>query len=255
MQKSDFKYNLPMYLLLAGLTFSSATGFAAEIDSDEEVNPDPYESVNRSIYKFNDTVDRNVLKPAAQAYRTVIPEPIRFVTGNFFSNLGEIPIIFNDILQLNGKRALLDTTRFLVNSTVGIFGIADVAGMIGIEKNNADFGQTLGKWGFNSGPYIVLPFFGPSSGRDAIGFVVDRQVDPVSNLDHIPTRNATTLYRMVDTRSNLLDASKLLDEMALDPYLQMREAYFQRRQNSINKAKAQDVPLKSNTPESQPTAQ
>lgn len=159
MQKSDFKYNLPMYLLLAGLTFSSATGFAAEIDSDEEVNPDPYESVNRSIYKFNDTVDRNVLKPAAQAYRTVIPEPIRFVTGNFFSNLGEIPIIFNDILQLNGKRALLDTTRFLVNSTVGIFGIADVAGMIGIEKNNADFGQTLGKWGFNSGPYIVLPFF------------------------------------------------------------------------------------------------
>lgn len=248
MKNANFKRKLPIALFVLGLTFSATSSAAVEMDNDEEINPDPYESVNRSIFKFNDTVDRAVFKPVAEAYRTVVPEPIRFVTGNFFSNLGEIPTIFNDVLQLNGKRFLLDTTRFLVNSTVGIFGIADVAGMIGIEKNNADFGQTLGKWGFSSGPYIVLPFFGPSSGRDTIGFIVDRQVEPISTIDHIPTRNSTTLYRIVDKRSNLLDATKLLDDIALDPYLQMREAYFQNRQNSINKAKAQDIPLKSNTP-------
>lgn len=198
-------------------------------------NNDPLEGMNRGIYKFNDVADKAVIKPIAGAYKAVLPSPVRSGVNNFFGNISTFISVINDILQFKFDKAMTGAGRFVINSTFGVAGLVDVASMDGIEKRNEDFGQTLGHWGMGSGPYVVLPFFGPSSIRDATGFAVDFFVfDPIAYVDDPRTRNTTRALMFVDRRAQLLPGSDLLDEAALDPYAFMRDAYFQRRQSQIH---------------------
>jgi phospholipid-binding lipoprotein MlaA len=194
---------------------------------------DPLEGYNRAMYKFNDAVDTAVLKPVAKGYDAVVPDPISQGVSNFFSNLNDITVIINDLLQGKFAQAGRDTHRFVVNTTVGVGGIFDVASLTGLNKNNEDFGQTLGVWGAEPGAYIVLPFFGPRNVRDSFGLVGDILTDPVTYVEHDETRWAFTGTRVIDTRANLLKAEKVLDEAALDEYSYVRDAYMQRRQSLV----------------------
>ncbi|MDJ0831872.1 MAG: VacJ family lipoprotein [Gammaproteobacteria bacterium] len=193
---------------------------------------DPFESYNRAMYKFNDSLDRVVLKPVAEGYVNVTPTPVRKGVTNFFSNLDDVVVVVNDVLQLKLVQAASDLTRFVVNSTLGIAGIFDVASPMGLRKHNEDFGQTLGRWGVGSGPYLVLPYFGPSSPRDGVGLYVDlSEIDPRFNqIDDNATRNTLVALNVVNTRAGLLNASSILDVAALDPYIFTRDAWKQRRQ-------------------------
>ena len=202
---------------------------------------DPFEEFNRSMYSFNSKVDSYALKPLAKGYDAITPTPVQKGVSNFFSNLDDVVVIFNDILQLKPGQFLSDTGRFLVNSTVGLYGLIDWASDIGLEKHNEDFGQTLGYWGIPDGPYLVLPLFGPSSVRDTGGTLVDRSyVDPVYNEVHegmpFPERDSTVSLSLVvidavDRRAKLLKAESIQREAALDPYIFIRDAYLQRRRS------------------------
>ncbi len=204
---------------------------------------DPFESFNRSMYSFNETIDEYALKPVAQGYTKITPVPVRKGVGNFFSNLDDVVVIFNDLLQLKIGQFFSDIGRVVVNSTVGIYGLIDWASDMGLEKHDEDFGQTLGYWGLSSGPYLVLPFFGPSSVRDTGGLLTDRlTVNPISNEVHegtpFPDRPndvnlGLTLIDAVDTRARLLGAGRVLGIAALDPYIFVRDAYLQRRENLV----------------------
>ncbi|MBS55532.1 MAG: hypothetical protein CMD64_01660 [Gammaproteobacteria bacterium] len=194
---------------------------------------DPLEPMNRAIFEFNEIVDDNVLKPIAKGYKYVTPDPVEVGISNFFSNLGEIGTITNDLLQLKFSQAGRDTMRFFLNSTLGIFGIFDVATPLGLSKNKEDFGQTLGFWGVPDGPYLVLPFLGPSSFRDGPSMIVDYELSPVEQLHHEERQVLQTLD-IVDTRARLLRATKILDTAAKDKYIFIRESYLQKRESQVN---------------------
>ncbi|HEX9391748.1 MAG TPA: VacJ family lipoprotein [Usitatibacteraceae bacterium] len=194
---------------------------------------DPFESINRATYKFNDVVDKAVLTPVAKGYQAVTPEFVRTGISNVFSNIGDVATAFNNLLQGKGEDAANDVGRVLLNSTFGLFGLIDIATPGGLEKHHEDFGQTLGKWGVGSGPYLVLPIIGPSTLRDGPARVVDSYAGYFRYIDHIPTRNTTFGVEMVDLRASLLGASSTLDTAALDKYQFVRDAYLQRRLNQV----------------------
>ena len=195
-------------------------------------NPkDPFEGFNRGMYKFNDTLDKAVLKPVAQGYSAVMPTPARKMVHNFFSNLDDILVTGNGLLQFKFAQAASDFTRVWVNSTFGIFGLFDVAHKL--EKHNEDFGQTLGHWGVSSGPYLVLPFLGPSSLRDGTGLAVDSYYGVLGNIEHIPTRNSLYVTNKIDLRAELLDTEKILEDTVVDRYSFIRDAYLMRRQSLV----------------------
>jgi phospholipid-binding lipoprotein MlaA len=197
-------------------------------------NPkDPFESFNRGMYQFNDTVDKAVAKPAAKAYNTVVPAPGRMMLSNFFSNLDDVVVTINDLLQFKVVQAVSDTGRVVVNTTVGLFGIADVATMVGLKKHNEDFGQTLGYWGISSGPYLVLPVLGPSSVRDGVGLYADSRVSMIRKIKHVDTRNEAYATDLLGQRAALLDQENLLEEAAIDRYAFIRDAYLQHRQSLV----------------------
>ncbi|HXC40073.1 MAG TPA: VacJ family lipoprotein [Burkholderiales bacterium] len=198
-------------------------------------NPrDPLEPMNRSVYKFNDGFDKAIARPVAEGYRTVVPQIIRTGVTNFFSNLEDVWIMVNNVLQGKPKDALDDLARVTINTSVGLFGVMDWASEAGLPKHNEDFGQTLGRWGVGSGPYLVLPFFGPSDVRDALAWgLVDSHGDIVRNLNNVPTRNELLVLRLINLRANLLDATRIVEEAAIDPYSFVRDAYLQRRQNLV----------------------
>ena len=198
-------------------------------------NPrDPLESFNRGVYTFNDTLDNVILKPVAIGYRTVLPQFARTGVRNFFSNLDDVTVIINSLLQFKLPQALSDTGRFVINSTVGVLGFVDVATHLGLEKHNEDFGQTLGYWGIGSGPYLVLPLLGPSSFRDGIGRLGDMYTDLVWYIDRDTTRYIMLGTRVVSNREALLDSEKILDAAAIDRYAFIRDAYLQRRRNLVH---------------------
>jgi len=203
------------------------TGCATTQNPDER---DPYESYNRAMYQFNDTVDRAVLKPVAKGYDAVVPDAISWGVSNFFSNLNDITVAINSLLQGKFSQAADDTGRFLLNSTVGVAGIFDVAGLAGNKKRNEDFGQTLGAWGADPGAYIVLPIFGPRTVRDSFGLVGDMFTDPVMYVEGPGARNALTITRVIDGRATLLKSERVLSEATDDEYAYVRNAYLQRRQ-------------------------
>jgi len=195
-------------------------------------NPaDPLESFNRGVYQFNDAVDKAIAKPVAQGYKAAMPLPGQVMVSNFFSNLDDVIVTLNDLLQFKFAQAASDGSRFLFNSTFGVFGLLDVAHRL--EKHDEDFGQTLGYWGVGSGPYIVLPILGPSTVRDGAGLYVDSRPSRLRHVDHIRSRNQLYLTKAVNRRAQLLDQEKVLDEAALDRYEFIRDAYLLRRQSLI----------------------
>lgn len=194
-------------------------------------NPkDPYENYNRKAYAFNNALDRNLLKPVAKGYNAAVPKPARILINNFFSNLDDITVTFNDLLQFKFKQAASDGSRVLFNSTFGILGLLNVTDRL--EKHNEDFGQTLGYWGVGSGPYLMLPFFGPSSVRDGIGLGTDSLTGAFKYINDKPVRNSLYLTKTINTRAGLLDYEKTLDDTS-DRYAFMRDYYLARRQNLV----------------------
>lgn len=194
---------------------------------------DPFEGFNRSMYGFNQTVDEAVLKPVSTVYKNNLPQMVQTGVRNFFSNIADIFISVNNLLQGKVVDAASDGMRFAVNTTIGGLGLLDWASEMGLEKHNEDFGQTFGRWGAESGAYIVWPLLGSSTVRDSIGRAIDLYVDPVRNHEPVTARNVMSLTRVVSLRADLLDASRILEEAALDKYVFERDAYLQRRRNLI----------------------
>ena len=194
---------------------------------------DPFEGYNRSVYKFNDSIDRAVLKPVAKGYDKAVPDLVKTGVRNFFGNLKEVLTLVNDLLQGKGEEALTTTGRFLLNTTFGMGGIFDIATPAGMTRNEEDFGQTLGRWGVSSGPYFIIPFLGSSTVRDALMRPLDSQFQYTTRMDDVAWRNSLYALEIIDTRASLLGASNVLGEAALDPYVFVRDAYLQRRQRMV----------------------
>ncbi|MFY7982614.1 MAG: VacJ family lipoprotein [Limnohabitans sp.] len=194
---------------------------------------DPWEPMNRSVYQFNDAVDTIAIKPAAQLYVKVLPSMVRTGVSNFLGNLGDVWSMANSAMQLKGQATVETFMRININTFIGLAGFLDVASEMGIEKRREDFGQTLGHWGVASGPYLVLPLFGPSTLRDAVAFPVDMQGNVTQRLNDEATRYSLLAVRLVDTRSGLLKTVDVIKAASLDPYSFVRDAYLQKRQNDI----------------------
>ncbi len=198
-------------------------------------NPkDPIEGFNRAMYGFNEGLDKVIIKPVATGYEAVLPSPIQTGISNIFSNIADLMIGVNNLLQGKPAQAASDAGRVLVNSTIGFLGLLDVASTMGMEKHEEDFGQTFGRWGMEDGAYVVWPFFGPRTARDTIGLVFDIATDPLTYIDHVPTRNTVWAVRVVSNRAELLKADKVIEEAALDKYSYVRDAYLQRRRSLIH---------------------
>ena len=220
-------------LLIIGFISISTNGYTSDND--------PLEPMNRVIFGFNEVVDDNILEPVAKGYRYVTPDPVERSVSNFFNNLGEINTIINSAFQLKLDKTITSSSRLAINSTVGVLGLFDVATSLGIQREREDFGQTLGFYGISSGPYLVLPFFGPSSFRDAPGFYADvmmeKSISPVYTELHHEERQAIQATNVIDTRANLLKATKILDTAAKDKYIFLRESYLQRRAKLVTDGK------------------
>jgi len=193
---------------------------------------DPLESFNRGVYQFNDTVDKAIAKPVAQGYDAVMPIPGKMMVRNFFSNLDDVIVTANDLLQLKFNQAASDGSRFLFNSTFGIFGLLEVTSRL--EKHDEDFGQTLGYWGIGNGPYLVLPLLGPSTLRDGVGLYVDGRPSKLRRVSHMRSRNQLYITKGISRRAELLAQEKVLDEAVIDRYAFIRDAYLLRRQSQVH---------------------
>lgn len=204
-------------------------------------NPqDPLEGLNRAVFTVNDKFDQIALKPVATAYKNWLPSFVQTGVNNFFGNLSDVWSAANGYLQGNGLDGTTAVMRVAVNTTFGLGGLLDVSSAAGLQKKNKDFGQTLGVWGVGSGPYLVLPLFGPSNIRDAAALPVDFYGDVWSYKFPVQWRNIGAGVRLVDKRANLLDASSLVEDAALDKYEFVRDAYTQRRQSQINGPSKED---------------
>jgi phospholipid-binding lipoprotein MlaA len=214
---------------------ASAMVLMAGCATGPNANPaDPLEPLNRQVARFNDTVDDAVLRPVATVYQKALPSPIRTGVNNFFSNLTDVWSFANSVAQLKLQDSAQTFMRVNVNTLFGLGGILDVASEMGIDRHYEDFGQTLGRWGMPSGPYLVLPLLGPSTVRDAAALIVDVNGDPVNYINDIPVRNSMYALRLVDIRSRLLRVSALLDDAALDRYSFTRDAFLARRRNEVH---------------------
>lgn len=219
----------PLLLML----FISGVGHAME-----QHDVDPWEGFNRKVFAFNEFADKYFLRPAAKAYDTVTPRPINNSVTHFFNNVAEFGDVFNNVLQLKFKRAGISSSRIAINSTLGFFGFFDVASKLGIKEKEEDFGQTLAHYGVPAGPYLQLPFLGPSTVRDGVGLIPDWfTFDPLSDIHHTRTRNGLLVVKYVDKRAGLLKAEELIIG---DKYEFMRNAWLQRREFKINDGVVQD---------------
>lgn len=199
---------------------------------------DPWRTVNERVFRFNDFFDQLLVRPIASTYTIFVPRAARQGIGNFFSNIDDINVFVNDLLQLKFSAAVSDSGRFLINSTLGIAGILDIASDLGLRKNEEDFGQTLGRYGIGTGPYVVLPVFGSSNLRDAFGLVLDTLFNPIQYQDEASLRLTLFLVEEIDSRSGLL----ALDELVIgNKYLFFREAYVQRREYLLSDGQVEDV--------------
>lgn len=211
---------------------------------------DPLEVVNRPIFAFNMTADKYVLRPVAQGYVAVVPTPVRTSVNNFFDNLFYPRVIVHDLLQGKFTQSGLDLTRFLMNSTFGLAGLLDPASMVGLERNDEDFGQTLGRWGVGGGWYLMLPVLGPSTNRDLVGRIGDNWTSPLEYIDEMNTgdRLALNAVNAVDSRSRLLDFDSIIEQQ-LDPYVFIRTFYLENRLNEIYDGDVPDELLEPELPE------
>ena len=216
-------------LLLTAL-LGAASGCASTAERDPR---DPWEPLNRGIYNFNDKLDTYVARPVATGYQKVVPGEIRERVRNFFGNLGDPLIGVNNFLQGKFEDGVSDWARFAFNTTIGLFGIHDVATDMGYEKHNEDFGQTFGRWGAPTGPYLILPLLGSSDVRDGVGTGIDVYGDPLGAVRPYHLQYGLWAVRFTQVRADLLDASRILEEAALDKYVFQRDAYLQRRRNLV----------------------
>jgi phospholipid-binding lipoprotein MlaA len=203
---------------------------------------DPWESWNRGVYKVNDKLDRAIAKPVAKTYVRVVPHPIRTGVSNFFENLRTPTVMINDALQFKFGAAANDLGRFLLNSTLGIGGVLDPASSAGLNKNNEDFGQTLGHWGVHPGPFVELPILGPSDVRDAPAKLVDAYTNPAQYISNLAVRYGLYGVNLIDTRASLLSLEDTLQHV-YDPYAFIRDAYLQRRAYLVSDGKISEEPL------------
>lgn len=204
--------------------------------------PDPrdrFERFNRSVFGFNQGVDKHFARPVAKAYVALTPAPLRAGVSNFLANLGYPVVIVNDLLQAKPLPFAKDTARFVVNTTVGIGGLFDPATKMGLQANNEDFGQTLGRWGFASGPYLMLPLLGPSDARDLVGKVADHFAEPRTYLDDTSLQVQLQVAELVSRRAATLEATEIMNR-AFDPYAFMRNVYLQRREFLIHDGETPD---------------
>ena len=221
-----------LFIILFGLLTGCAT-----VD-----DKDPMEGYNRAIFAFNETADEYVAEPVAKAYVAVAPEPVVKGINNFFNNIRDFITFINDILQLKGEHAINDGGRVVVNTTIGLLGFIDVHSMNGGERRKEDFGQTLAFYGWENSAYFVLPLLGPSTVRDTGGLLVDSLFfDPISYIENVRVRNAIRVVQFIDARAELLNATAILDEAALDPYAFQRDSYLQYREQLINDDEEQDL--------------
>ncbi len=216
--------------LFSALLFAALFSGCASVPGEKDPR-DPWESMNRTVFKFNEKADKAVLKPAAQAYRFVTPKIVRTGVTNFFSNLNDVTVFFNDLFQGKGQRAVANAGRVIINTTFGVGGLIDVAGAAGNPKRNEDFGQTMGVWGMGPGPYWMLPLLGPSTTRDALGRGVDTVFTPSFYVSDTGASIGLYVLEVVNLRAGLLETEKVLDEAgAVDRYSFLRDAYLQRRE-------------------------
>lgn len=218
-------------VLATGILFSGCA--TAQMSAQGTLPQDPLERYNRAMFAFNETVDRALIRPVAVAYDTAVPDVVRLMIGNFFSNLGDVWTGTNNLLQGKPRDAVSDAARVLINSTLGFAGVADLATELGLSKSHEDFGQTLGVWGVPAGPYLVLPLLGPSSLRDAAALPVDWTGDLVRHVGDDPTTNWLYATRLVDVRASLFQGERILEAAALDRYSIIRDGYLQRRRSMV----------------------
>jgi len=203
---------------------------------------DPWERFNRSVFSFNEALDRAIAKPVAKGYVKVTPRVVRTGISNAFSNLDTVPTVINDVLQGKFRQAGHDSARFLMNSTLGLGGLFDPASAAGLDSNDEDLGQTLGKWGVKAGPYLMLPVLGPSSGRDAFSRAADTFLEPVWYLEDDSTRYLIRLGDLLDQRASLLELDAQL-ERSYDRYAFIRNAWIQRREYQVKDGNVDDQSL------------
>jgi phospholipid-binding lipoprotein MlaA len=225
-------------ILAAGLVLAGCSA----LPSGKADPRDPWESFNRTTFKVNDALDRAILRPVARGYVKVTPRFVRTGISNFFANLETVPTLINDVLQGKFRAAGHDTGRFLLNSTLGLGGLLDPATDAGIDKNDEDFGQTLGKWGVKSGPYIMLPLLGPSTVRDGLGRIPDTLSDPSHYLEDDSTRYTITAVEIVDLRASLLDLDEQLNQ-SFDRYAFVRNVWMQRREFKVTDGNVEEPAL------------
>ena len=237
----NFLKQMKRYILLLATTLLVG---CASIPAGVERSPqDPWEPFNRSVFEFNEGLDAYLLKPVVAGYRFILPEFVREGIYNFFSNYNDIYTALFNLLQGRPDYAFNDFMRVVVNTTMGLGGLLDLATPGGLEKHKEDWGQTLGVWGVPSGPYVVLPFFGPSNVRDTFGTVADLESDYLFRLlPDVAVRNSITGLRVVNARNTYYEAGDLLDGAAIDKYSFMRDAYIQRRAYQINEGREDEEP-------------
>ena len=216
----------------------SGCASAPQQNNSQVVAADPWQDTNRKVYAFNKALDEVVLSPVTKVYAAITPDPIELALENFFNNLSEITHFANHLLQGKPALAVNDASRLLINSTVGLLGVIDVASHFGLYPEAEDFGQTLGYWGVDSGPYLVLPFFGPATIRDGASLLADYQLDPLMDYKPVSHRTGLQVLQVLDTRSQLQDVQQLIIG---DEYTFVRDAYLARREMQIRDgAPAQD---------------
>lgn len=194
---------------------------------------DPWEGANRKVYAFNEKLDDAVMRPVAQAWVDVMPSFVRTGVRNFVGNLGDVWTFVNAALQLKGQAAAESLVRVALNSTLGLYGVLDIASEAGIEKRKEDLGQTLGHWGVKPGPYVVLPVLGPATLRDTVALPVDWQASPSQYFSEAAQRTAVTLLNVTETRAGLLKTTDAVKQASLDPYSFVRDAWLQKRENDV----------------------
>lgn len=234
------KTTLQRPLVLSSLVVSIALAGCASTPTPEPAPNDPWAGWNRGTQTFNDNVDKAILKPVAKGYQWITPEFVDDGVTNFFSNINDIGVTLNDLLQFKFTQSGMDASRFLINTTAGVGGLIDVAKMIDLPKHKEDFGQTLGFWGVPSGNYLVLPFFGPSSPRDAVGLVGDALFNPLTYVSVFggAAVNAATAggraLNVTDSRANLMSTEKIIDEGSVDRYDFIKNSYEQNREYVVH---------------------
>ena len=220
---------LGVLLACAGLLLLPALAQANE--------DDPWQGYNRFMFRINDNVDAYTLKPLAKGYQAVTPKFLEEGVHNVFRNIGDVGNLANNLLQAKFHDAGVDSSRLIFNTTFGLLGFFDVGSAMGLQRSDEDFGQTMGAWGLNSGPYVVLPLLGPSTVRDAFGMVPDSMLTAPAYIDHVPTRNVVRAVNLVDVRASLLSAERLISG---DKYIFVRNAYLQNREFKVRDGEVED---------------